>query len=125
MSQNAKDIHRTLQIVFEELLRVAQNFDGLKMDTVFALGEAMGFVSKAKALVGRDIDDARLKKALEEAHEALQSRAGVGRLVSATPRAPDSEQLPQDHHAEGSAVETGGELPLPAGGGTPAERDDG
>jgi hypothetical protein len=57
MSQNAKDIHRTLQVVFEELLCVS-NFDGLSLDTIFALGEALGIITKAKALVGRDIDQA-------------------------------------------------------------------
>jgi hypothetical protein len=56
---NAESVHETLKIAFEELVRVSGNFEGLKMDTVFALGEALGILSKAKALVGRDVDDAR------------------------------------------------------------------
>jgi hypothetical protein len=31
---------------------------GLGMDTALAIGEAAGIISKAKAMIGRDIDDA-------------------------------------------------------------------
>jgi hypothetical protein len=68
--------------------------------------------------------EARLK-ALEEAHEALSGRTGFGRVVSPTPRQADIEQLPQDRDASGSAVEAGGEVPLPASGRTATARDDG
>jgi hypothetical protein len=68
--------------------------------------------------------EARLK-ALEEANAAVSGGARVGGLVQATPREADQLELPPDRHAEGGAVETGGEVSLPAGGGTPPQRDDG
>jgi hypothetical protein len=70
MSQNAKLIHGRLQVVVEELLRVAQDLNGLSLDTIFALGETMGIVAKAKALVARDIDQA------EEAHAQARTVSG-------------------------------------------------
>ena len=191
---SAEDVRGTLQIAFEEVLRISGNLDGLKIDTVFALGEALGILAKAKALVARDVDDAKQRyeearrmegengmrepqfmkgkpfhdrtaletlmggereamerlahdtaafgrialliddrfaaiearlKALEARNEAVPGGAGVGGVVSATPRQADEQQLPQDRDAAGSAVETGGQVPLPAGGGTAPARDDG
>jgi hypothetical protein len=66
MTTNAETIHATLQFAFEELLRVSGNLDGLSVDTIFALGEAMGIVSKAKAFVGRDIDVAKARATNEK-----------------------------------------------------------
>jgi hypothetical protein len=80
----------------------------------FAKGADMRFAAIEKRL-----------KALEDAHEALQGRTGVGGVVSATPRQADIEQLPQDRDAEGGAVETGGKVFVPIGGGTAPQRDDG
>jgi hypothetical protein len=55
-------LHAVLQRAFDEL--AAFGFRGrlpdkLASDTAFAVGEALGTLSKAKALVGRDIDDAK------------------------------------------------------------------
>lgn len=66
MTTNAQAIHATLQGIFNELFRVSLDKNGLSVDTIFALGEALGVVSKAKALVGRDIDDAQRRPASEE-----------------------------------------------------------
>lgn len=54
-----KELHEKLQLMFEELgaLRKDPVLYETGTDTVFALGEVMGVLSKAKALVGRDIDD--------------------------------------------------------------------
>jgi hypothetical protein len=128
MTNNAENVHGTLQSAFEEVLRVSNNFDGLKTDTIFALGEAIGILAKAKALVGRDIDDAAIEarlKALEERNEAVPGGAGFGRVVSPTPRHPDEQQLPQDRDASGSAVEASDQVPLSASGRTATPRDDG
>lgn len=58
----AKKIHAQLVTAFEAVLSVSASLNEsrppLKMDTVFALGETLGVIMKAKALVGRDIDDA-------------------------------------------------------------------
>jgi hypothetical protein len=85
---------------------------------VFMEGFARGADGRFAAI------EARLK-ALEEAHAAVPGGAGFGRVVSPTPRQADIEQLPQDRDASGSAVEASGEIPLPAGGGTAPQRDDG
>jgi hypothetical protein len=92
--------------------------------------EGLGGAALAMGRVAGTIDarfaaiEARLK-ALEEAHEALSGRTGFGRVVSPTPRHPDIEQLPSHRDASGSAVEAGGEVPLPASGRTATTRDDG
>lgn len=54
-------LHATLQKAYELVLtlRVPDWPEGIGSDTAFAIGEAAGILSKAKALVGRDIDDAR------------------------------------------------------------------
>lgn len=50
-------VHATLQECFEAMAALYGKCDGLSTDTVFAIGEATGIIAKAKALVGRDIDD--------------------------------------------------------------------
>lgn len=68
-----EQVHETLEIAFETLAELRGQLEGdLRTDTAFALGEALGTVFKAKALVGRDIDDAR------ERDEAAPGGTGVG-----------------------------------------------
>ena len=52
-------IYRVLQAAFDgiEEVKGAICAGELLPDTVFACGEALGVIAKAKALVGRDIDD--------------------------------------------------------------------
>lgn len=54
-------LHSSLHAVHNDLLGLcpAIETEGLSSDTVFAIGEAVGVVSRAKDLVGRCIDDAR------------------------------------------------------------------
>ena len=51
-------VHATLTQAFELLLGLSEGEwpVGLSLDSVFAIGESIGILSKAKALVGRDID---------------------------------------------------------------------
>lgn len=58
MTDDLKAAHAKLHAMVEEIHRLnAQGLlDGASMDTIFAVGEAMGVISKAKALLGRDID---------------------------------------------------------------------
>lgn len=60
-TENAEGVYFRLSRAFwGELYAIREgSFEGLSIDTVFALGEALGIVAKAKALVGRDIDEAR------------------------------------------------------------------
>lgn len=54
--------HATVNEVYERLCALPLDPDrpeGLSIDTMFALGLATGHISKAKALLGRDIDDCR------------------------------------------------------------------
>lgn len=59
MTLSLTEIHARLQRAFNSLAEVHNNFPpSISDDTCFALGEALGVISKAKAFVGRDIDDA-------------------------------------------------------------------
>jgi hypothetical protein len=53
-----RDIHALLQHAFEQIASLRGECDDVSTDTAFAIGEALGTISKAKGLVGRDIDDA-------------------------------------------------------------------
>jgi hypothetical protein len=56
-----QQVHGRLDEIHEELVTLASRLaqaDGIvRADTYFALGQAAGQFSKAKALLGRDIDD--------------------------------------------------------------------
>jgi hypothetical protein len=58
-----KELHNLLQ---HAVLLIASGLPfgvgTISTDTALAIGEAMGAVRKAKALVGRDIDDAEQRK---------------------------------------------------------------
>jgi hypothetical protein len=54
-----EEIHAILQDAFEKLAALHGQCDGVSTDTAFAIGEATGLISKAKALIGRDIDTER------------------------------------------------------------------
>lgn len=58
--EGMKLLHQTLRGVYDTLLaiRSAGLPDGVGSDTAFAIGETTGILSKAKGLLGRDIDDA-------------------------------------------------------------------
>jgi hypothetical protein len=55
---NLKELHSTLQGQFEEIERLHEYgaMPIMSADTAYALGYALGCISKAEALVGRDID---------------------------------------------------------------------
>ena len=54
----AAEIHVRLRAAFEALSPIFRNLENdVRVDTAFAIGELTGMISKAKALVGRDIDD--------------------------------------------------------------------
>lgn len=56
----AQQVHALLQQAFDDVCGLYGRIDtGLGCDTAFAIGEAAGVLSKAKALVGRDIDNKR------------------------------------------------------------------
>jgi hypothetical protein len=53
-----QEVHAVLQQAFDALCGLYGKIGtDLGNDTAFAIGEATGIVAKAKALVGRDIDD--------------------------------------------------------------------
>ena len=54
-----RELHTILQAAFDAIATSMGNVpDGASPDTALAVGYALGSVSKAKALVGRDIDQA-------------------------------------------------------------------
>lgn len=54
-----QELHTILETSFKALADVASGVpDGIGSDTAFAVGDALGTLSKAKALVGRDIEAA-------------------------------------------------------------------
>jgi hypothetical protein len=58
MSEEAKGAHATLVKAYELVISMRVVVSGLSPDTAFAIGEAAGALSKARALLGRDIDQA-------------------------------------------------------------------
>lgn len=52
-------IHDQLTKAFDLLIALHGECDPVSPDTAFAIGQAAGLISQAKALVGRDIDTAR------------------------------------------------------------------
>jgi len=53
------EIHAVLQQAYDDVAKLHGNLpDDTRPDSAFAIGEALGQLSKAKALIGRDIDDA-------------------------------------------------------------------
>ena len=67
-----KEIHAVLQQAFDALIALHGQIDGVSPDTAYAIGEATGVLSKAKALLGRDIDQGQVD----------ELRAGMGRQDS-------------------------------------------
>jgi hypothetical protein len=55
------ELHETLNRAFEKLEVDPSAFPSIGIDTAFAIGYAIGVTLKAKALVGRDIDEAIAK----------------------------------------------------------------
>lgn len=51
--QNA---HRLMEEAFVQLAKIRGRAGELAVDAAFACGEALGTISRAKALIGRDID---------------------------------------------------------------------
>jgi hypothetical protein len=60
-----------------------------------------------------DALEKRVTKLEDVVSEILRRTAGFGKLVQASDRAADGEQLPSDRDAEGGAVETSGSVSLP------------
>jgi hypothetical protein len=60
MSEEAKSAHATLVKAFDLVISTRLVVAGLSADTAFAIGEAAGALSKARALLGRDIDQATI-----------------------------------------------------------------
>jgi hypothetical protein len=56
------EIHTLLQSQFDDLRTMLANAPRMGGDTGIALGWALGSIEKAKALVGRDIDDSTASK---------------------------------------------------------------
>ena len=56
-----KRVHEMLHAAHDEVenIRRSLHIDHLSPDSAFAIGHALGVIERAKALVGRDIDDAR------------------------------------------------------------------
>ncbi|HXI78177.1 MAG TPA: hypothetical protein VNH21_13630 [Steroidobacteraceae bacterium] len=53
-----RELHAILQAAFDALAALQGRVPGgISADTAFAVGVATGQIAKAKALVGRDIDD--------------------------------------------------------------------
>jgi hypothetical protein len=63
-TKNMEAVHAILNAAYEAIGQLKSGnherlLDGLGSDTLVAIGYAMGSIGKAKAMVGRDIDDAR------------------------------------------------------------------
>jgi hypothetical protein len=58
------EIHRVLNEARELVRQIAvgDKLENISSDTAMAIGESLGVLDKAKALVGRDIDNLRFTK---------------------------------------------------------------
>lgn len=52
------EVHKVLEDAYAQLKGLIYELEDVRTDTAAAIGYATGALSKAKALVGRDIDDA-------------------------------------------------------------------
>jgi hypothetical protein len=86
MSKEAEAAHSVLVKAFDTLLTCRPMMHGVSPDTAFAIGEALGALSKARALLGRDIDQAALAAAVSTVRKR-RSRAKPDSIVAAP--APD------------------------------------
>lgn len=57
-----EEVHAVLQHAFVSVESLRGALPDVPSDTAFAIGEALGHIMKAKALVGRDVDDSRTGK---------------------------------------------------------------
>jgi hypothetical protein len=64
-------IHAVLLDAYGRIASLRGNVDTVSGDSAFAIGECLGQLSKAKALVGRDIDNASVSLALSAASQSL------------------------------------------------------
>lgn len=69
MINTLEELHAALRRAMDEVGESHSFADKLQADTAFAVGEALGHLAKASALVGRDVDD---KRAVET-HETLKA----------------------------------------------------
>ena len=75
-----KEIHEVLQQAFDAVAALHGQIDGVSPDTAFAIGEALGTLGKAKALLGHDIDQGQVDEL--RAYADREIRAGMGRQDS-------------------------------------------
>ena len=54
--------HAVLTLAYNAMKALYGHIEGVSPDAAFAMGEALGMLGKAKALVGRDIDQLRTSK---------------------------------------------------------------
>lgn len=54
--------HATLEAAYLTVLSLRGQLEHASTDTIFAIGEAAGLIAKAKALLGRDIDQLNWSK---------------------------------------------------------------
>ncbi len=54
-----REIHAVVQQAYDLMIGLYGKCDDVSSDSAFAIGEALGVLGKAKALVGRDIDAMR------------------------------------------------------------------
>jgi hypothetical protein len=75
MSEEAKSASATIGKAIELVMACRQVVAGLSPDTAFAIGEAAGHLARARALLGRDIDQAALAALSAPAPRKRRSRA--------------------------------------------------
>ncbi len=56
--EQLREVHAKLRAMYEQIAVIVPMLDSASTDTAFAIGETAGVIAKAKALVGRDIDQA-------------------------------------------------------------------
>ena len=70
----AQEIHVELARAYLILAALYGRIDGVSCDSAFAIGEATGVLAKAKALVGRDVDQGGHGLTAEQAQAWFRAR---------------------------------------------------
>jgi len=75
-SPSPEAIHAILQDAYERLTVLRGSTDQVSTDSAFAIGECVGQLAKAKALVGRDIDIDTARQTLAGKPDAETGKLG-------------------------------------------------
>lgn len=85
MTKEAEAAHAVLNKAFDTILTCRPALSGVSPDTAFAIGEALGAISKARALLGRDIDQAALQAVIAPRQRRSRAKPATDSTIDPGP----------------------------------------